>query len=258
MILTFFGTGTSTGVPVIGCQCETCLSTDPRDKRMRTSALIELDNPKASILIDAGPDFRTQMLANGKTNIDAVLLTHIHYDHVGGLDDLRGVNYSMHRSIDVFAQQDVADGVMRNLHYAFSPHPYPGSPKMTMNVITHDTFTAAGHSVTPLPVLHGNLPILGFRLENLAYITDAKLIPDTTIKLAQGVDTLVINALQPREHPSHLNLEQAIDIARQIGARQTFFTHMSHEMGLHATRTRTLPNSMALAYDGLQVEIPEF
>ena len=258
MILTFFGTGTSTGVPVIGCQCETCLSSDPRDKRMRTSAFIELDNPKASILIDAGPDFRTQMLANGKTTIDAVLLTHIHYDHVGGLDDLRGVNYSTRRSIDVYARQDVADGVMRNLYYAFSPSRYPGSPKMTMNVIANDTFTVAGHSVTPLPILHGNLPIVGFRFDNFAYITDAKQVPDDTIKLAQGVDTLVINALQTREHPSHLNLEQAIAIARQIGARQTFFTHMSHEMGQHATRTRTLPHSMALAYDGLQVEIPEF
>ncbi len=253
MILTFFGTGTSTGVPVIGCQCATCQSTDPHDKRLRTSAYIE--TPNANILIDAGPDFRQQMLVNGKSDITAVLLTHIHYDHVGGLDDLRGVNYSQRHGIEIYARPDVADAVKKNLYYAFSEHPYPGAPRMTLHPISLDPFKIADLTITPLPVMHASLPIVGYRINDLGYITDAKTIPASTIELLRGVHTLVLNALAPLEHPAHLSLQAAIEIAREVKAERTYFTHISHNMGLQSVVGPTLPANMYLAYDSLRVEV---
>lgn len=255
MKATFFGTGTSTGVPVIGCTCEVCTSSDPHDKRLRASLLVEMGGDGPNILLDAGPDFRQQMLIGGKERIDAVLLTHLHYDHVGGLDDVRGVNHAVHKPVDVFGQEAAINAVKRNLYYAFERRPYPGSPRLRLHKIDKRKFTAAGVEVTPLPVMHGGLPILGFRIGQLAYITDASIVPYSTIRLIEGVGTLVLNALRPTHHHSHLSLDEAIDVARQVGARRTFFTHMSHSIGLHAWRNTTLPESMALAHDGLQVDI---
>lgn len=252
--LTFMGTGTSTGVPVLGCHCPTCSSADPRDKRLRSSALVEICGGP-SILIDAGPDFRSQMLRSGTERLDAILLTHEHYDHVGGLDDVRGLNYSQRRDIAIFAQPNVAEAVRHNLYYAFAPTPYPGSPRIILNEITDDDFAVAGTRVRALHVMHGGLPIIGFRVGPLAYITDASLVPETTIRAAKGVDTLVLNALGPQPHRSHMDLEQAIDVASRIGARRTFFTHISHKMPAAAAMEDALPATMRLAYDGLTVEM---
>lgn len=252
--LTFMGTGTSTGVPVLGCHCRTCQSADPRDKRLRSSVLVEISGGP-SILIDAGPDFRYQMLRSGTERLDAILLTHEHYDHVGGLDDVRGLNYSQRRDITVFAQPNVTEAVRHNLYYAFAPTPYPGSPRIILNEITDDDFVVAGTRVRALHVMHGGLAIIGFRIGPLAYITDASMVPEATIRAAKGVDTLVLNALGPLPHRSHMDLEQAIDVASLIGARRTYFTHISHKMPPAADMRGTLPATMRLAYDGLTVEV---
>lgn len=256
MKITFLGTGTSTGVPVIGCDCEVCQSRDPRDCRLRSSALIEA-SCGTTILIDAGPDFRQQILRQGTRRIDAILLTHEHYDHVGGLDDVRGLNYSTHAVADIYAQDRVLKAVRHNLYYAFSQTRYPGVPSISLHNISEQPFEVAGVMVWPLPVLHDKLPIIGFRVGRLAYVTDASLVPPETIALMSGADVLVLNALGPDPHHSHMNLEQAIGVARQVGARQTFFTHIGHKMGLYAERTPSLPPNMYLAYDGLTVSVAE-
>lgn len=252
--MTFFGTGTSTGVPVIGCQCETCTSYDPRDKRLRTSALVEIEDGP-TLLIDAGPDFRYQMLRSHTKRIDAILITHKHYDHMGGLDDVRGLNYTTRNEVSVFAQPNVAAALRRNLHYAFAASPYPGAPKISLNEIATETFEAAGVEVTTLPVIHGQMPITGFRIGPLAYVTDASQMPEETIERAKGVDTLVLNALGPLAHPSHFNLDQAIEVAQKIGARQTYFTHISHKMPPMAQMEGQLPEGMQLAYDELKIKV---
>ena len=256
MKLTFLGTGTSTGVPVIGCDCKVCQSRDPKDCRLRSSALIETADG-TTILIDAGPDFRQQILRQGTKRIDAILLTHEHYDHVGGLDDVRGLNYSMHTDAEIYAQDRVLKAVRHNLYYAFSKKRYPGVPSISLHCISEHSFTAAGVKVWPLSVLHDKLPIIGFRIGKLAYVTDASVVPQDTIAAMSGVDMLVINALGPDTHHSHMSLEQAISVARQVDARQTFFTHMSHKMGLYAWRNPSLPPNMSLAYDGLTVNVAE-
>ncbi|MDE6498132.1 MAG: MBL fold metallo-hydrolase [Muribaculaceae bacterium] len=253
MKLTFLGTGTSTGVPQPRCHCATCTSPDPRDRRLRCSALVETHGRR--LLIDCGPDFREQMLRTGSPDLDALLVTHIHYDHVGGIDDLRpwcgdGRHFPVHCTADV--ERDLR----ARLPYCFAEHPYPGVPAFTMERINPEQpFTAAGIRIVPLPVMHFRLPIIGFRIERLAYITDAKTIPDSTFRLMEGVDTLVINALRPEEHLSHMNLEQALEAAARVGARHTWLTHMSHHMPPHATVT--LPAGVALAHDGLTIEIPD-
>lgn len=252
--LTFLGTGTSTGVPVIGCHCETCSSRDPRDRRLRSSVLVEVEDGP-NILIDAGPDFRYQMLKSGCERLDAILLTHEHYDHVGGLDDVRGFNYSQKRDISVYAQPNVISAVRHNLFYAFTATPYPGSPRIILNDIEEDDFSVGETRISALHVMHADLPIIGYRIGPLAYITDASLVPDETIERAKGVDTLVLNALGPFPHRSHLNLEQAIEVARRIGARRTYFTHISHKMPRTEEMTGLLPKGMELAYDGEVIDI---
>lgn len=253
MKLTFLGTGTSQGVPVIGCDCQVCLSSDPRDKRLRTAAMVQRGD--SNLLIDAGPDLRAQMLRTGIRHLDGVLLTHEHMDHLGGIDDLRAFNYRQQKAMAIHANEATLQAVRRTFHYAFATERYPGAPELQL-VPVNGPFEVAGVAIEPFEVLHGRLPVLGFRIGGLAYITDAKKVPDQVVERLRGVDTLVLNALRKAPHPTHLNLDEAIEVVRRIGPRVAWFTHISHLLGKHAEVERALPNGIGLAHDGLTVEVP--
>jgi phosphoribosyl 1,2-cyclic phosphate phosphodiesterase len=250
MRVTFLGTGTSQGVPVIGCTCEVCLSLDFRDKRLRTSIHIEIENN--SFVIDTGPDFRQQMLREGIKRLDAVLFTHAHRDHTAGLDDVRAYNFMQQMDMPVYGTQPVLEQLRLEYAYAFAEQYYPGIPRLTLNLID-GSFGINGLKVTPLPVMHFKLPVLGFRFGNFSYITDANFIPDETMELLEGTETLVLNALQREAHISHFNLDQALTAIGKIKPARTFLTHISHKLGSHADVQKELPADVALAYDGLQI-----
>lgn len=253
MIVTFLGTGTSTGVPQIGCNCEVCTSSDARDQRLRCSALVSLDNGQ-NLLIDCGPDFRTQMLAAGQPPVHAALLTHSHYDHVGGIDDLRP--YCIPDGFSLYCQADVAQDLRTRVPYGFAVNHYPGAPVFHIHTVDpHEPFTVAGVQVVPLPVMHASLPIIGFRIGSMAYVTDCKVMPPETEALLQGLDLLVINTLGVRQHHSHMSLSDALPLIARIGAKRTYLTHMSHRIGLHANSDSLLPPGVHLAYDGLRVKV---
>ncbi|MBN8649824.1 MAG: MBL fold metallo-hydrolase [Cytophagales bacterium] len=252
MKVTFLGTGTSQGVPVIGCPCEVCQSLDYRDKRLRSSIHIQLDD--LSLVIDTGPDFRQQMLREHINRLDAVLFTHSHKDHIAGLDDVRAYNYLQKIDMPVYGNADVLAQLKTEFYYAFEKNKYPGIPQLKLHEITKP-FSIGAVKILPLPVLHYQLPVLGFRINNFSYITDAKQIPEQTLELLKGTHTLVLNALQREKHLSHFNLEEALAMATRIGAKQTYFIHISHKLGRHKIVERELPNSVALAYDGLSIEV---
>lgn len=252
MILTFLGTGTSQGVPVIGCSCPVCLSLDFRDKRFRSS--IHLEVMGQSIVIDTGPDFRMQMLREGIKKLDAVLFTHEHKDHTAGLDDIRPFNFYQQADIPIFGRKAVLEQLQREYAYIFNDKKYPGVPQVTCVEIDYQPFQVNGVGITPLPVLHYKLPVLGFRIGNFSYITDANSIPNETYSLLEGSEILVLNALQKEPHISHFTLEQAIEQARRIGATNTYFTHISHRLGVHEEIEKELPEGVHLAYDGLKLK----
>jgi phosphoribosyl 1,2-cyclic phosphate phosphodiesterase len=254
MNITFLGTGTSQGVPVIGCTCDVCSSLDYRDKRLRTSVHIETDNN--SFVVDTGPDFRQQMLRERIKRVDAVLFTHAHRDHTAGLDDVRAYNFMQQMDMPVYGTQAVLDQLQIEYAYAFAKQYYPGIPRLTLNLV-EGIFTINGSRITPLPVLHYKLPVLGFRLGNFSYITDANFIPDETMTLLEGTDTLVLNALQREAHISHFNLDQALSVIEKIKSKRTFLTHISHKLGSHADVQKELPTNVALAYDGLRISCSE-
>jgi len=247
--ITFLGTGTSQGVPVIACNCEICRSGDTRDKRLRTSVLIEKDD--TVLVIDAGPDFRQQMLRENVRHLDAIVLTHEHKDHIAGMDDVRAFNYKSQDAIDIFAEDRVQKAVRKDYSYVFAEYQYPGVPKMRLNPISEYGFSIKGTALTPLRVFHYRLPVYGFRIGNFAYITDANYIPEETKEKLFGIKYLVINALRKEKHISHFSLREAIDLIREISPRKAFITHISHQMGFHEEVSGTLPPGIMLAYDGL-------
>lgn len=254
MRATFLGTGTSTGVPVLGCPCAVCASSDPRDRRLRPSVLVEWAG--ATVLVDASVDFREQGIRVGLRRLDAVLLTHAHADHVFGLDEMRQFNWRQGSAVPVFGSRETLAAVRRTFWYAFDEvQGGGGTPRLDLREV-EGPFGLLGRTVVPVPLLHGDLAILGYRIGRLAYLTDASRIPDASRALLAGLDVLVLNALRPRPHPTHFSLAEAIAEARAIGARRTLFTHMGHEMP-HETTNAALPRGVELAWDGLVVEIEE-
>ena len=249
MKLTFLGTGTSAGVPVLGCQCAVCKSTDARDQRFRTAALLESE--KSRILIDCGPDIRQQLMPLPFVPFDGVLLTHIHYDHVGGLDDLRG--YCVFGDINVYADERTAEGLKTTMPYCFTEHLYPGVPKLNLHMITpHMPLHIGDIDVMPIQVMHGKLPILGYRFGKMAYITDMKTIDDAEMAYLQGVEVLVVNALRfDKPHHSHQLVDDAIAFAQRVGAKKTYLVHVTHEIGFHDDANSRLPEGFEFPYDGL-------
>jgi phosphoribosyl 1,2-cyclic phosphate phosphodiesterase len=252
MKVTFLGTGTSCGVPVIGCNCEVCRSTDPHDHRSRCSILVETEQTR--ILVDIGPDFRQQILPHPFRRIDAILITHSHYDHVGGMDDIRP--YCQFGEINVYADPIAREGMLQMLPYCFAEHRYPGVPAIGLHEVQAGKPLRFGNiDVMPFQVMHGRLPILGYRFGKFAYITDMKTIADDQLPLLQGIDTLVVNALRfDKPHHSHQLVDDAVAFARRIQARRTLLTHMCHDIGLHSIVNQQLPAGIELAYDGQQLE----
>ena len=250
MKLTFLGTGTSIGVPEMRCHCLTCQSTDPHDKRLRTSALIETDTTK--IIIDCGPDFRQQALSVGLEQLDAVIVTHEHYDHIGGLDDLRP--YCTTTIIPIYAERNVMEHIMQSMPYCFCQDRSPRVPAMELREIRPGKkFQVGDLEILPLRVWHGTMPIVGFRIGKLTYITDMKSMDSDTFKLLEGTETLIVNALHTKEHPTHQNVRQAVLFAQKVGARETYFIHMSHRAGMHAIMNPKFPPHVQFAYDGLTI-----
>ena len=247
MKLTFLGTGTSCGVPTIGCQCRVCQSTNAKDKRLRCSALLETEHTR--LLIDCGPDFRQQIMPHPFRRIDGILITHAHYDHMGGMDDIRP--FCQFGEISVYADAVACKGLLQMLPYCFAEHRYPGVPAIGLHEIQpHVSFTIGDIEILPFLVMHGKLPILGYRFGSLAYITDMKTIDDAELPFLVGVTTLVVNALRIAPHHSHQTLADAIAFARRVGAARTLFIHSSHDIGLHDEVNAQLPDGMEMAYDG--------
>ncbi len=254
MKITFLGTGTSQGVPVIACGCDVCASEDPRDKRLRSSILIETGEKK--IVVDCGPDFRQQMLREKITTIDAILVTHGHKDHLGGLDDVRAFNYVNQRPADVYATKEVQRIIKMEFSYAFEKNPYPGVPEIILYTLTNKEFFIGEQKITPIKALHynNNKYVFGYRLDDFTYITDAVKISSREKKKIVGSKVFVLNALRKEKHYSHFNLDQALSLIDEIKPERAFLTHISHQMGRYADISKELPANVKLAYDGLQIE----
>ena len=252
MKITFLGTGTSQGVPVIACQCAVCKSEDMRDKRLRSSVLIS--HKGQQFVIDTGPDFRQQMLRENINHLDFVLLTHGHKDHVAGLDDIRAFNHIQYQPMDIYADEFTCESVTREFYYVFTKNKYPGVPELNLHTVGEQPFTVNNITIEPIKILHYMLPILGFRIDKMAYITDASQIEEKELNKLKNLDVLIINALRKEKHYSHFSLGEAIDIAKYLQPKKTYFTHISHHIS-HEECLEILPQNMAIAYDKLTVEI---
>lgn len=258
MKITFLGTGTSHGVPIIGCKCKVCRSLNPKDKRLRSSVMLEVStslNLTKRFVIDTGPDFRQQMLRERVERINAVVYTHDHRDHLAGLDDIRALNFMMKKSIDLYATQAVQNGIRSQFAYIFKNNKYPGLPEINFRTIENMPFDIDGVTFTPIQVMHLELPVFGYRIGNFSYITDANFISEEEKKKIKGSEVLVLNALRLEPHPSHFTLDQAIVLAQELNCKTTYFTHISHQLGLHEKVEEKLPENIRLAYDGLKLEV---
>lgn len=251
MKLTFLGTGTSQGVPVIGCQCAVCMSVNEKDKRLRTSLMLEVKG--RNFVIDTGPDFRQQMLREKVDRLNAVIFTHEHKDHIAGFDDVRAFNFLSKKKVEVYAAARVQTVIRREFAYIFDDFKYPGIPEINLHLIDDRPFTIEEVEFIPIRVLHYQLPVYGFRIDNLTYITDANYIPDEEKEKIKGSEILILNALRREKHISHYTLEEAIALVKELKPRKAYFTHISHQLGLHTLVNDELPEGIELAYDGLVV-----
>lgn len=251
----FLGTGTSQGIPVIGCDCEVCTSADPRDQRLRCSVLLQMGQPVSNnIIIDVGPDFRQQMLTAKQKELNAILLTHEHNDHIIGLDDIRPFNFRSKKALPVYSSEAVLTAVQQRFPYVFAANPYPGAPGILLEKIEEDqSFKIGETTIIPIQALHGKLPVLGFRVGDFTYLTDVKTIAKSEIEKIKGSRILVISALHQREHHSHLSLDEALELIVQIGIPQNYLTHLSHLMGKHEAVSEMLPPGVNIAWDGLEI-----
>lgn len=251
--LTFLGTGTSQGVPIIACKCPVCLSDNKKDKRLRTSVLITVDNQ--NIVIDSGPDFRYQMLRAGVENISAILFTHEHKDHTAGLDDIRAFNWVNKTAVNIYAEKRVQESLKKEFAYVFAEFKYPGIPQMNLIEVNNQAFRINGTTIQPIRAMHLKLPVYGYRIGDLAYITDANYISPEEMKKLKGIKVLVVNALRKEKHISHYNLSEAIDLVNELKPEKAYFTHISHQMGFHDDVQAELPENVYLAYDELTIEV---
>ena len=250
--LTFLGTGTSQGVPMIGCGCDVCCSTDPHDKRLRSSVLVEHEG--LTILVDAGPDFRQQMLRAGVSHVDAILLTHNHKDHTGGLDDIRAFNYLEKKASQIYCEKYVEGSLRMEYSYAFEEIKYPGAPEWNVHIIDEKPFSINGVEIIPIRGMHYKLPVLGFRFGEIAYCTDMNHIPEEEFEKLKGLEHFVINTVRYGKHISHFSLEEAVAVARKVGARHSWITHLSHQLPCYRELAAELPEGILPAYDGLTIE----
>ena len=251
--ITFLGTGTSSGVPMIGCDCAVCTSADKKDNRLRSSILIE--SPNTTLVVDTGPDFRYQMLRENVRKLDAVIFTHPHKDHMAGLDDVKAYNYFLKKPIELFADSLTEEALRRDFYYAFADTKYPGIPELNMNTITLEPFIVGDIPVAPILVWHMKMPVMGFRFGKFTYITDANKIEETERNKIKGSEVLVLNALRKKKHISHFTLDEAIEMVQELNVPTGYFTHISHQLGTHADISDELPSGIHLAYDGLFLNI---
>ena len=253
MKVTFLGTGTSQGVPVIGCKCAVCISADEKDNRLRSSVMIEDNNHR--VVIDTGPDFRQQMLRLDIDSLDAIVYTHEHKDHLAGIDDVRAFNFVQKKKMDLYATIRVQEAILREIPYAFTEEKYPGVPEVELHEISEDRFSIKGMEFIPIEVFHHKMPVLGFRIKDFTYITDANFISEKEKEKIRGSRIIVLNALRRQEHISHFTLDQAIVLAKELGAETTYLTHISHQLGKHAEVSKELPQNVKLSWDGLVLEV---
>jgi phosphoribosyl 1,2-cyclic phosphate phosphodiesterase len=254
LTVTFLGTGTSQGIPLIACNCRVCSSADPRDNRLRSSVLIQKEG--TTVVIDTGPDFRQQMLREKLLSLDAVVYTHEHKDHIAGMDDVRGFNYILKRPMDVYCTQSVLNALKREFYYVFSEEKYPGIPEINVNILSDlQSFKIKGISFTPIQCMHARMPVLGYRVDDFAYITDANYISDEEKEKLKGLKVLVLNALRYEPHLSHFTLHEAINLVEELKPQKAYFTHISHQLGLHDDVSFKLPQNCSLAFDGLKIKI---
>jgi len=253
MKIRFLGTGTSQGVPVIGCDCEVCLSKNEKDKRLRSSILVE--DKGQVIVIDTGPDFRQQMLRENVQRLDAVVFTHEHKDHIAGLDDVRAFNFKQKKDMEVYATVETQVALKREFHYAFAENPYPGIPRINLNTIGNENFNVGDVELTPINVWHYKMPVKAFRINNFTYITDANRIEGKEIDKIRGSEVIVINALRKTDHMSHFKLSEAIDLLNELKPKKAYLTHISHYLGAHNVVQKELPSFVQIAHDGLVIDL---